>query len=70
MALRDEITPKPNKMQLLQQWMDNQPNSDEWWDIFRDMSYSHNGVAKLLTKHGFECNHNHVYRLRIKHGIV
>lgn len=70
MALRDEIAPKLNRMQELQDWMDSQPNKDEWYEIFRDISFSNKGIAKLLTKHGFKCDHNHVYRLRVKHGIV
>jgi len=70
MALRDEIAAKRNRMQDIEEWISQQSNADEWWEVLRDLAYSNHGVAKLLTKYGMECNHNHVYRVRQKHGLI
>jgi hypothetical protein len=67
MALRDEIQPKLNKVAGLEKWLDDQPNGEEWYQIIYDLQYSHLAVAKLLTKHGFACDHNVIARFRQKH---
>ena len=68
MALRDEIAAKPNKIGGLGDWLEVQPNKDEWLDVILDeTSFSNNAVAKLLTKHGFKCDWNVVYRFRRRH---
>lgn len=68
MALRDEINPKVNKINELDQWLKKQPNRKEWLSIMSDESYSSQAICTLLKKHGFECDWNVVYRYRIKHA--
>jgi hypothetical protein len=68
MALRDEIDAKNNKLADLAKWLAKQDNEPEWWDVLRDIeSFSNHSIAKLLTKHGFSCDWNVVYRFRQKH---
>lgn len=68
MALRDEIAPKQNKLLGLADWLNAQSNRDEWLAILLDEQYSSNAVAKLLTKYGFACDWNVVFRYREKHA--
>ena len=68
MGLRDEITKKVNRLEDLEQWLEKQKNKAEWYDIIDDLGYSNHAIAKLLEKHGFQADHNHVYRLRNRRG--
>ncbi len=69
MALRDEISPKINRLDELDAWLKKQSNRKEWADIIFDVQYSSGAVAKLLTKHGFKADWNLVYRFRVRHGV-
>ena len=68
MALRDEISPKINRLDELEVWLKKQSNRKEWSDIIFDVQYSSGAVAKLLTKHGFKADWNLVYRFRSRHA--
>jgi hypothetical protein len=68
MALRDEISPKINRLDELEVWLKKQSNRKEWTDIIFDTQYSSGSVAKLLTKHGFKADWNLVYRFRERHA--
>ena len=68
MALRDEISPKINRLDELEIWLKKQSNRKEWTDIIFDEQYSSGAVAKLLTKHGFKADWNLVYRFRARHA--
>jgi hypothetical protein len=67
MALRDEIEPRQNRLHDLGVWIDAQSNGEEWYDLIYNLDYSNHSIAKLLSKHGFKCDWNVVYRFRRKH---
>ena len=68
MGLRDEIKPKLNKLAGLREFVEAQTNADEWHQVIMDTDYSTYSVAALLTKHGFPCDWNVVYRYRERHA--
>ncbi len=49
------------------EWLAAQPNGEEWYDLIYNLDYSNHSIARLLTKHGFKCDWNVVYRFRRKH---
>jgi hypothetical protein len=68
MALRDQISPKVNRLAELDAWIKKQANRKEWLDIIHDQAYSSQAVATLLTKHGFKADWNIVYRFRMRNA--
>lgn len=69
MALRDELPPKKAKVHNLIEWVEAQPNADEWRDLLLDEEYSCGAIARLIRKYGLTvCTHNTVFRYREKHA--
>lgn len=69
MALRDELEPKTEKLIALIEWVQAQPNVDEWHELLMDTDYSGTALSKLLHKHGHaQANPNTIYRYRARHA--
>ena len=68
MALRDEISPKRNKIADLDIWLSKRSNKKEWLDVIHDEAFSCQAVAALLSKHGFKTDWNVIYRFRIRNA--
>ena len=68
MGLRDELKPNINKFVLFEQWVSQQSNSQEWFDVIDDLLFSNSSISALLCKYGFACDQNFVHRLRTKRG--
>lgn len=69
MGLRDELQPKTEKLQTLIDWVQAQPNADEWHEVLMDTSYSLSALAKLCIAHGqTTCTQNVVFRYRERHA--
>lgn len=70
MGILDDLAPKVTKTQVIEDFIAQQPDADEWLQVMKDPRYTHAAIARELLKRGcplgtLQQANNAVHKLRV-----